>query len=176
MARTGLTLTVRSLSPAATRGWIGTGDRRWPCALGQSGSVARKREGDGASPIGVWRITSVLYRADRVRRPATALPVRALRPIDGWCDAAGDRNYNRGVAMPYRASAEHLWRADHVYDLLAVLDHNQRPRVQWCGSAIFIHLARPRYLPTEGCIALTEADLRRLLATADFRTRVLIDR
>ena len=77
-----------------------------------------------------------------------------MRPDEGWCDAPADRNYNRSVKHPYRASAERLWRADGLYDVLVVLDYNERPRVRGRGSAIFVHVARPDYAPTEGCIAL----------------------
>lgn len=87
-----------------------------------------------------------------------------LVPGMGWCDAPSDPNYNRQVRYPYRASAEALWRDDGLYDLVAVLDYNVRPRVRGRGSAIFMHVARPGYLPTEGCIALRKDHLRRLLS------------
>ena len=90
--------------------------------------------------------------------------LRRITPVSGWCDAPGDRNYNRQVTLPYPASAETLWRDDGLYDLVLVLDHNHRPRVQGAGSAIFVHVARPGHRPTEGCIALTRADLVQLLA------------
>jgi L,D-peptidoglycan transpeptidase YkuD (ErfK/YbiS/YcfS/YnhG family) len=123
----------------------------------------RKREGDGATPVGCWRLMAVLYRPDRVPRPATGLPVRRLSPHDGWCDAPADRNYNRPVRHPYPASAERLWREDGLYDVVVVLSHNARPRVRGCGSAVFMHVARPGYAPTEGCIALRREHLLRLL-------------
>jgi L,D-peptidoglycan transpeptidase YkuD (ErfK/YbiS/YcfS/YnhG family) len=106
---------------------------------------------------------AVLYRPDRVPRPATGLPVRRLSPHDGWCDAPADRNYNRPVRHPYPASAERLWREDGLYDVVVVLSHNARPRVRGCGSAVFMHVARPGYAPTEGCIALRREHLSRLL-------------
>jgi L,D-peptidoglycan transpeptidase YkuD (ErfK/YbiS/YcfS/YnhG family) len=68
--------------------------------------------------------------------------------------------------LPTRRSAEGLKRADHLYDLVLVLGYNDRPRVKGRGSAIFVHLARPGYTPTEGCIALTRRDLLALLAEA----------
>jgi L,D-peptidoglycan transpeptidase YkuD (ErfK/YbiS/YcfS/YnhG family) len=68
------------------------------------------------------------------------------------------------VRLPYPASAEAMWRADHLYDLVVVLDHNQRPRIRGGGSAIFMHLARPGFAATEGCVALEPAALRRMLA------------
>ena len=151
------------LSAAATRGVVRLGGLAFPCALGRSGRSVRKREGDGATPVGRWRLLRVLYRSDRGRRPSTRLPVRPIAPDDGWCDAPGDRNYNRPVRHPYPASAERLWREDGLYDIVVVLSHNVRPRVRGAGSAVFMHLARPGYRPTEGCIALTREHLLRLL-------------
>ncbi len=146
------------------RGWLSIGVWRVPCALGRCGIVARKREGDGASPRGTWAFESILYRADRVGRPRTRLPVRAIARDDGWADAVGEGNYNRGVKHPYRASAEKLWRDDAVYDVVVVLGYNRRPRVQGRGSAIFMHVARDGFTGTEGCVALRRADLLRVLA------------
>jgi len=145
-----------------------------PCALGRSGRASSKREGDGATPSGIWRPVLILYRADRGQRPRSALPVRPLRPEDGWCDAVGDRNYNRWVRHPYPASAERLWRQDSLYDVIVVLDHNRCPRVQGAGSAIFMHLSRPGYRPTEGCVALARRHLLLVLATARRDTRIAI--
>ena len=146
-----------------------------PCALGRSGRRALKREGDGATPIGHFLLERVLYRPDRSPRPRTGLPLRAIAPADGWCDAPADRNYNRSIRHPYPASAERLWRADGLYDVVVVLACNRRPRIRGRGSAIFIHVARPGFTPTEGCIALRRPDLLRLLATlkqgARIRTR-----
>ena len=102
----------------------------------------------------------------------TALPVRAIRRRDGWCDAPADRNYNRPVRLPYPASAERLWREDALYDLVVVLDYNERPRVRGRGSAIFMHVAKPGYAPTEGCIALARPHLVRLLERLSLRAAV----
>lgn len=157
-------IVVRSLSRRSPRGTIEVAGLKFPCALGRSGQRVRKWEGDGATPSGRYRLLCILYRADRRGRPRTALPVRRIRPCDGWCDASGDRNYNRAVRLPYPASAEHLWRADGLYDLVVVLDHNTQPRKRRSGSAIFMHLARTGYSPTEGCVALAEPQLTRLLA------------
>jgi len=138
------------------------------CHLGRSGVVAAKdkREGDGASPIGIWPIRRVLVRPDRIPTLQTRLPVSCLDRADGWCDAPQDPAYNRPVRLPYPASAENLWRDDEVYDLIGVLGHNDDPPVPGMGSAIFLHLARPDGAPTEGCIALAQPDLLRLLAEA----------
>jgi L,D-peptidoglycan transpeptidase YkuD (ErfK/YbiS/YcfS/YnhG family) len=135
---------------------------------------ALKREGDGASPRGYFPLLSVLYRPDRVARPRTALPLKPIRRTDGWCDAPADRNYNRPVRMPYPASAEELWRADGLYDIVVVIDYNVRRRGRNHGSAIFMHVAGPRYGPTEGCVALERGDLVRLLAALPRNVRLAI--
>ncbi|AZS23259.1 MULTISPECIES: L,D-transpeptidase [unclassified Caulobacter] len=139
------------------------------CAIGKAGAInARdKREGDNKSPLGAWAIREVWYRPDVYPEgPKTALPVRAMRPDDGWCDAPGDRCYNRPVALPYPASAERMWREDAVYDLVVILGHNDDPPIPGMGSAIFMHLARDGYPGTEGCVALARADLEMVLAKA----------
>jgi L,D-peptidoglycan transpeptidase YkuD (ErfK/YbiS/YcfS/YnhG family) len=131
-----------------------------------------KREGDGATPAGPFRLLKVFYNAAQTRRPVTRLPLQVIAKFDGWCDAAQDRNYNRRVRLPYPASAEHLHRDDGLYDVVVVLDYNIRPRVRNRGSAIFMHIARPGFLPTEGCIALRRADLLRVLQHVNRATKI----
>jgi len=148
------------------------------CALGKTGVIEAdlKREGDGKSPLGVWTIRRVLYRPDKGERPQTGLPTRALERDDGWCDAPGDPAYNRAVKLPHPASAEQMWREDDVYDLVCVLAHNDDPPVSPLGSAIFLHLAKPDYSPTEGCIALSREDMLELLALAKLGDTLAIER
>ncbi len=153
---------------AEADGWFVLPSGKVRCALGRSGvtPAAAKREGDLASPAGVWPIRRLLYRPDKGPVPATALPAAAIAPDDGWCDAPDDAAYNRPVRLPYPASAERMWRDDHLYDLVLVLGHNDDPPVAGRGSAIFLHLAKPGYAPTEGCVALSRADFEALLAIA----------
>jgi L,D-peptidoglycan transpeptidase YkuD (ErfK/YbiS/YcfS/YnhG family) len=143
-------------------------------ALGRSGAKALKREGDGATPIGRFPVRQVLYRADRVTRPRTVFPLRAIRADDGWCEDPVDRHYNRPVKLPPKSTADRLARADRLYDFIIEIDHNTRPRVTGRGSAVFIHVARPGLAPTAGCVALDFNSLRRLLARLGPRTRIVI--
>lgn len=159
-------------SAAARRGWLHVGAVRMRCAIGAGGITARKREGDGSTPRGRYRLERLLYRADRLRRPRCGLPTTAITPCDGWCDAVGDRNYNRAVRHPYPASAERLWRDDGLYDVLVVISHNRCPRLQRGGSAIFIHVAREGYPPTHGCVALARPELLRLMARCSAQTTI----
>jgi L,D-peptidoglycan transpeptidase YkuD (ErfK/YbiS/YcfS/YnhG family) len=140
-----------------------------PCALGRGGVIAaeNKTEGDGASPTGTWPIRRFLYRADRLQKPKAQLALSAIQPNDGWCDASHDPAYNQAVTLPYPASCENLWREDEVYDLIGILGHNDDPVVPDRGSAIFLHIARPGYLPTEGCIALSLEHMLEVMALAE---------
>jgi L,D-peptidoglycan transpeptidase YkuD (ErfK/YbiS/YcfS/YnhG family) len=149
-------------------GTLKLGERRVRCALGPAGVVpaAEKREGDGATPAGVWPMLRVLYRPDRGGAPKTALPVSAIDPSDGWCDDPKDAAYNRPVTLPYPASCESMWREDELYDVVVILAHNDDPPAPGLGSAIFLHCAKPGYPPTQGCVALEKSDLLELLSQA----------
>lgn len=145
----------------ATARWL---DCRVRCALGRSGITTGKREGDGATPAGRFPLREVFYRPDRLRPPpGCRLPVVAIDPGLGWCDDPADAAYNRPVRLPFAPSHEQLWRDDGLYDLLAVLGYNDDPVIPGRGSAIFLHVARPDFAPTEGCVALALADLIALL-------------
>jgi L,D-peptidoglycan transpeptidase YkuD (ErfK/YbiS/YcfS/YnhG family) len=155
--------TVARAPGETSRGILRRGGLALPVALGRGGIAANKREGDGATPRGRFRLLRLWWRADRLPRPRTALPVRRIARDDAWCEDASDRRYNRPIRLASGAPGDRLWRDDHLYDLVIELDHNTRPRVAGRGSAVFIHLARAGFLPTAGCVALRGGDLRRLL-------------
>jgi L,D-peptidoglycan transpeptidase YkuD (ErfK/YbiS/YcfS/YnhG family) len=166
LARRSLPITVFSSPRERHRGLLRCGPLVIPCALGAAGVTHLKREGDGATPAGRYRLVRLHVRRDRVAGPRAAVPVRALRPEDGWCDDPADGRYNRPIRLPAAARHERMWRDDGLYDLVGVLDWNLSPRIRGRGSAIFVHLARDGFAPTAGCIALRREDLKRLLALA----------
>jgi L,D-peptidoglycan transpeptidase YkuD (ErfK/YbiS/YcfS/YnhG family) len=143
------------------------GDRSFPCALGKGGCHLQKTEGDGVTPIGIWSLRQVYYRPDRLSLPKTVLPVTALTPNDGWCDDPDHADYNKFVSLPHTASCESLWREDHVYDVIVTLGHNDNPVISGAGSAIFFHVARENFDPTEGCVALAIEALLDVLASIE---------
>jgi L,D-peptidoglycan transpeptidase YkuD (ErfK/YbiS/YcfS/YnhG family) len=145
-----------------------------PVALGSSGIRANKREGDGATPRGSFRLVRLWWRKDRACRPRTRLPVRRIGKSDAWCENPRDRRYNRPTRWAADGAGDRLWRSDHLYDFLIELDHNTRPRVAGRGSAVFVHVARPGFRPTAGCVALAPESLRRLLMRLGPTTRIVI--
>ena len=155
---------VRATAPSrGVARWTG---RSAECALGRGGVLAAKREGDGATPAGSFAFRHALWRPDRwPAPPLTRLPLAAIGPADGWCDDPGDPAYNRAVRLPHPARHERMWRDDALYDLVLVIGHNDDPPLPGAGSAIFVHVARPDFAPTEGCVALARPDLAALAAT-----------
>lgn len=145
-------------------GTIAWGDVRRRCALGKGGIGIKQREGDGITPEGAWPLRRLFYRADRMDAPRCFLGAVALHPRDGWCDAPDDPCYNRLVRLPHAGGHELLWRDDHLYDLILVIGFNDNPVVAGRGSAIFLHLARSDFSPTQGCVALERNDALAALA------------
>ncbi len=159
-ARTNRFLRLKRRPGARSTGWLQLGQRALPVALGRGGISANKREGDGATPRGRFRLVRLWWRADRSPRPPTRLPARSIRRDDAWCEDPQDRRYNRPTRLAADAPGDRLWRDDHLYDLIVELDHNTRPRVANRGSAVFMHVARPGFAPTAGCVALPAVELR----------------
>ena len=132
-------------------------------ALGKGAISVFKREGDGATPLGDLAVVSGFRKGGSLTAAPSAVSLRRVGRLDGWCDAPRHGAYNRPVRLPFPASHETLLRSDRLYDFVLVLDWNIRSRRRGRGSAIFLHVARPGYQPTEGCIALKRQDLIRLL-------------
>ncbi|GGF47232.1 L,D-transpeptidase family protein [Mameliella alba] len=146
--------------------------RVWPCSVGRGGVSTDKREGDGATPAGEHRITGMLYRPDRIARPADwAVPIG---PGDLWSDDPGDEDYNLMVRAPYAGSHERLRRADRLYDLVLLTDWNWPRAERGRGSAIFLHRWRRPGFPTEGCIAFRPDHLLKIAVRITPETRLIV--
>jgi L,D-peptidoglycan transpeptidase YkuD (ErfK/YbiS/YcfS/YnhG family) len=165
---------VRPAAGNPRRGWLSAGGQTFPVALGRGGICANKREGDGGTPRGRFHPLRLWWRADRAARPATALPVRAIKAADAWCEDPADRRYNQPIRLAPGQSGDRLRRDDHLYDFIIEIDHNTRPRVAGRGSAVFLHLAREQFGPTAGCVAMRKASMLRLLARIGPRTTIVI--
>lgn len=143
------------------------------CALGRSGVTRQKREGDGATPLGVFKILFWRIRPEfRGRRPSA--PWRLTRHNDGWCDDAAHPAYNLPIRLPFGASAETMWRGDDKYHAVGVLDYNLRSRAKGAGSAIFFHICDSDFGPTAGCVAIPAREMRKLAPRLARRTRIRI--
>lgn len=164
------TIVVRAKPGEPTKGLMQVGGLVFPCALGRGGITANKREGDGGTPLASMRLLSGYFRRDQFVAGQSRLPMSPIGADLGWCEVPDDRNYNRPVKIPYGASHERMKRDDSLYDACLVLDWNIRPRRRGRGSAIFFHLARPGFTPTQGCVAVTAQVMARLLPQLSRRT------
>jgi L,D-peptidoglycan transpeptidase YkuD (ErfK/YbiS/YcfS/YnhG family) len=136
----------------------------FPCSVGRGGIGVKRGEGDGITPLGRWRIGELRYRADRMAPPITGLPVAPIGPADIWSDDPTDPAYNlERTARDYPFSHERMFRADPLYDLVAITDFNWPEAVPGAGSAIFLHAWRKPRHPTAGCVAFAPPVLRFIL-------------
>jgi L,D-peptidoglycan transpeptidase YkuD (ErfK/YbiS/YcfS/YnhG family) len=168
------TIRIRAAAGNPRRGWLTAGGQTIPVALGHGGIKANKREGDGGTPRGTFRPRQLWWRADRHPRPRTFLPVRAIRPEDAWCEDPSSRHYNQPMRRDLDHEGDRLSRADRLYDFIIEIDHNCSPRVAGRGSAVFLHLARPDFSPTAGCVSMTQSAMLRLLKRLSPQTRIVI--
>ncbi|MGA7787458.1 MAG: L,D-transpeptidase family protein [Xanthobacteraceae bacterium] len=175
MGRTSLaTIHIRARPGDRSRGWLVAGSKTLPVALGRGGIKAVKREGDGGTPAGRFHPIRLWWRADRLSRPRTLLPVRRIGTADAWCENPVDRRYNRAFQRSANEPGDRLRRDDGLYDVFVEIDHNARPRVARHGSAVFIHIARDGFAPTAGCVALRRRDLLGLVSRLSPKTRIFI--
>jgi L,D-peptidoglycan transpeptidase YkuD (ErfK/YbiS/YcfS/YnhG family) len=156
------------LTPAGLR----VGQITLPCSIGRGGLSTEKREGDGATPRGLWHLVGCLYRPDRV--PAPAPWAQPILPGMLWSDEAGDADYNQLVQAPYTGSHEDLRRADPLYDIVLISDWNWPLATPGAGSAIFLHQWRRPGFPTEGCLAFSRQDIRWLASVTPPGTPILV--
>ena len=165
---------VRPAPLKISRAIVQLGHLTFPAAIGRNGRTVLKREGDGKSPISLTRLLHGFYRGDRNPAIPTALPMQRTRQSMLWCDEPRSANYNRLVKAPFTQSHEEMMRKDGLYDVCLVLDWNITSRSRNRGSAIFVHMIRPGYEPTAGCVALHPRDMRRILPHLRKGTKIRI--
>jgi len=148
---------------------------KYRCALGKAGVNKKIREGDNVTPKGVFKITKIYFRADKIKSIKTNIKKIKIKKNMGWCDDPVSRFYNQQIKLPSKYSHEKLYRNDDLYDLIAVLNYNTNPIIKNKGSAIFMHIAKNSYKKTEGCIALKKKHLINILGQIKKNTKIKIN-
>ena len=128
-------------------------DFKFKCCIGKNGLKNRKIEGDKATPVGLFKINKLYYRADRVQKPITSLKTKIIKKNMGWCNDPKNKLYNKEIKINKLIKHEKLFRKDNKYDYFMVINYNQTKTIPFKGSAIFLHLTK-NYKPTAGCIAI----------------------
>jgi L,D-peptidoglycan transpeptidase YkuD (ErfK/YbiS/YcfS/YnhG family) len=147
---------------------------KYRCAIGKAGLKKKQKEGDNITPKGTFKIIRVYYRSDKVKNISTSIKKIKINKNMGWCNDSKSPFYNREIKLPSKFSFEKLYRNDNLYDLLAVLNYNTNPVKKNKGSAIFIHIAKKRFKPTAGCIALQKKDLMNLMRVVKKNSKIKI--
>ena len=149
-------------------------DYKVKCAIGKRGIGKKRREGDLITPKGLFKIKKVYFRRDKVRGLETKFSMKAITKNMGWCNDPKSNKYNQLIKYPFAFNAEKLYRNDNIYDIVIVLNFNSRPVKKNKGSAIFLHVAKRKYKPTEGCVAIKKNELKKLLKLITLQTRIKI--
>ena len=144
------------------------------CCIGKSGLTTRKKEGDLATPKGLFKLGLLYYRKDRIKTLKCKLNKKVIKKNMGWCDDVRSKRYNKEISFPFKYGAEKLYRIDKIYDILINIKYNQSPVIKNKGSAIFLHLSNQKYKPTTGCVAIKKKDFFKILPLINQNTKILI--
>ena len=147
---------------------------RFACAVGRGGLTTNKIEGDHKTPVGEFKFKKIYYRKDKLGEMFFKIPFAIIERNDGWCDDPKSKLYNQHVQFPFDASAERLFRDDDLYDIICVLNYNTNPIVPGKGSAIFLHICKPNFAGTEGCVAIEKKNILKLVNLIDLNTKLII--
>jgi L,D-peptidoglycan transpeptidase YkuD (ErfK/YbiS/YcfS/YnhG family) len=156
-------------------GYLKYKDFKFKCALGKAGIGEKKREGDNVTPTGTFKIVKIYYRSDRVKKISSKLRLIEITKNMGWCDDPNSKNYNKLINLPSKYSHEKLFKKNNIYNVIVVLNYNMKPVIKNKGSAIFIHIAKNNYQPTQGCISLKKNDLLKLLSKISRNIKIKIN-
>ena len=149
-------------------------DFEFKCCIGKNGLTKFKKEGDGKTPKGIFKIEHLYFRKDRIKKPLTKLKCIEIKRNMGWCDDVKNKKYNKLIKINKNCSHEKLFRKDKKYDLLIPIKYNFNKIIPGKGSCIFIHLTSD-YKPTAGCISLKKKDLLILLKLINKNSKIIIN-
>ena len=144
------------------------------CSIGKSGLTNFKKEGDLATPKGLFKLGLLYYRKDRIKPLKCKIKKKVIKKSMGWCNDSRSKKYNREIYFPFKYSAEKLYRRDRIYDIFINIKYNHSPIIKKKGSAIFLHLSNKKYKPTSGCVAILKKDFLKILPLINYSTKILI--
>ena len=142
------------------------------CCIGKSGIKLFKKEGDLATPKGIFKLGLLYYRKDRNKSLKCKIRKRVIKKSMGWCNDSRSKKYNQEIYFPFKYGAEKLYRKDRIYDIFINIKYNHSPVVKGKGSAIFLHLTNNRYKPTKGCAAILKKDFLKILPLISKNTKI----
>jgi len=148
-------------------------DFKFKCCVGKNGLSSNKREGDKCTPKGKFKIGSLYYRADKVKKPFTKINIKQIKKNMGWSDDPFSKDYNKQIDINKNTKGEKLYRNDYKYDYLIVIEYNTRKVRPHKGSAIFLHLTK-NYEKTAGCIAVSKKDFLIIIKIINKNSMIIV--
>ncbi len=145
------------------------------CCVGKSGIKKGKKEGDLATPKGTFKLGLLYYRKDRIKLPKCKIKKKIIKKNMGWCNDSKSNMYNREINFPFNYNSEKLYKKENVYDLFLLIKYNTTPVIKKKGSAIFLHIAKKNYIPTQGCVAISKKDFIKILPLINNNTSIMIN-
>ena len=144
------------------------------CSIGKSGVKNFKKEGDLATPRGLFKLGLLYYRKDRIKSIKSIIKKKIIKKNMGWCDDINSKKYNQEISFPFKYQAEKLYRKNNIYDVFINIRYNHSPIIKGKGSAIFLHLSSKQYKPTQGCVGIMKKDFLKILPLITRKTKILI--
>jgi D-alanyl-D-alanine dipeptidase len=154
---------------------VGRSGLAWGQGLhgGTLGEGPEKREGDGRSPAGVFRLSAVYGYASRDSVHFLRMPYIEATATCQCVDDVRSAYYNLvldslSVAQADWTSRERMRpRAGDWNKWGVIVDHNMNPREPGRGSCIFLHVSEGRGVPTSGCTSIEEERIAALVGWLD---------
>ena len=149
-------------------------DFKFKCCIGKNGVKKNKIEGDKCTPKGTFKLGTLYYRKDRVKKPITSLKTKIIKRNMGWCNDSKNQFYNQEIKVNKNIKHEKLFRKDYKYNYLLVIEYNTKKIKPNKGSAIFIHLTK-NFKATAGCIALLQKDFLIMIKLINKKSTIKIN-
>ena len=144
------------------------------CSIGKSGLTSSKKEGDLATPKGLFKLGLLYYRKDRIKLGKCLIKKKIIKKSMGWCNDIRSKKYNKEISFPFKYRAEKLYRKDNIYNIFINIKYNHSPVIKGKGSAIFLHLCKKKYKATSGCVAIEKKDFLKIIPLINKRTKISI--
>ena len=140
--------------------------------IGINGVSINKREGDGKTPLGIYKIGSSFGINDKIN---TKLDYFNINEKLYWVTDSNSLYYNELVniddVVKDWKSAEHLIEYPKQYEYAIVIKYNTKKKKEK-GSAIFLHCDIEK--DTAGCIAISKENMIELLKRLNKNAIIMI--
>lgn len=142
--------------------------------IGKNG-LGKTKEGDGKTPVGVFRFTKAF---GILENPGTKMEYMKVDERHYWVDDSDSKYYNQFISIdavsPDWESAEHICDYGESYHYVLATSYNS-DRIPGVGSAVFLHCTSEDAGATAGCIAIPEVYMREVIEHVEPQCVLIVD-